>query len=281
MTSRSEAALALAVMQPVLPLESAGKRPLGGLGLRHASRDPETVRGWWKQWPQANLAMRCDGLLVIDVDGAGGERSLDVLQRRLGELPATRAQQTGRGRHLLYTAMIELGNSTRMLGRPEGIDLRGGPRGYVVAPPSIHPSGHVYRWLDERPPAQLPLGWVKQLTRSIAGPARPVMPAHILGIGEETSYGRAALTAELERLRLAHEGERNDVLNLVVFRLAQLVAGDQLRLEMVERETTAIALGLGLNELEIRKTVRSAVDAGLQFPRFPRAHAHARKENDL
>jgi putative DNA primase/helicase len=272
----AEAALDLALAQPVLPLEPAGKRPLGGLGLRHASRAPEIVRGWWQQWPQANIGMRCDGLCVVDVDGAAGERSLLGLQRLYGRLPASRGQQTGRGRHLLYATEVELGNSTNPLGRPDGIDLRGGSRGYIVAPPSVHANGHVYRWTDERPPALLPPGWVERLARVRVEP-REIEAVHLLGLDTETAYGRRALEGELERLLQACDGERNDVLNRAAFRLAQLVAGNQLPLARVEREAFEVALELGLDASESRDTIKSAVAAGLRFPRSPRARAHARE----
>ena len=85
---------------------------------------------------RANIGLRCDGLCVVDVDGDPGEQSLDQLERRLGPLPLTRAQATGKGRHMLYAAPVELGNSTGPLGQPAGIDLRCGKRGYIVAAPA-------------------------------------------------------------------------------------------------------------------------------------------------
>jgi hypothetical protein len=69
-------AISLAAEQPVLPLEPCGKRPLAGLGLRSATQDRETVASWWQHWPDANIGLRCDGLLVFDVDGESGEQSL-------------------------------------------------------------------------------------------------------------------------------------------------------------------------------------------------------------
>jgi Bifunctional DNA primase/polymerase, N-terminal len=273
-TSPSEAALELAVTQPVLPLEPRGKRPLAGLGLRHATRDTETVREWWRRWPDANLGLRCDGLVVIDVDGDDGERSLSSLQRQFGQLPASRSQQTGRGRHLLYATEVELGNSTGPLGNPEGIDLRGGSRGYIVAPPSVHASGHQYRWMDERPPAPLPLGWIEQLSRRPRTARVEVGATHVLGLDGETAYGRAALEGELERVLQATDGKRNWQLNMAAFKLGQLVAGDQLPLASVERELFRAARAVGLEDPRDRHNVaaviRCGLDAGLSYPRYPK-----------
>jgi Bifunctional DNA primase/polymerase, N-terminal len=269
MTPLLLSALALAAEQPVLPLEPRGKRPLAGLGLRSASQDHETVAAWWSRWPDANVGARCDGLVVLDVDGATGERSLADLERSLGPLPASRAVSTGRGQHVYFRCPTLAGNSTRGLGRPPGIDVRGGQRGYVVAPASVHASGRRYGWANERAIAPLPESWLERLTRARVGGPRAVETVHMLDLDSETPYGRRALERELERLYRARDGERNEVLNLVVFRLAQLVAGNQLPLARVEREALEVALLTGLDPAEIEKTIRSATSAGLRSPRSP------------
>lgn len=269
-SSLVENALALAAEQPVLPLEPAGKRPLGGLGLQQATQDMETVTRWWSTWPNANIGLRCDGLLVVDVDGETGEESLAGLEHRYGQLPATRVAKTGKGRHLFFSSPTLIGNSTAPLGRPQGIDLRGGTRGYVCAPPSRHESGRQYAWLDERLPTPLPSGWREPLT------AITYLPS-IAGVGTtETGYGRASLESEIERLLRARPGQRNEMLNVSVFRLAQLVAGGQLSRDRVEQTTQRIALLLGLTPRESRITIRSAMTAGLNFPRSPRVRARGR-----
>lgn len=53
--------------------------------------------------------------------------------------------KTGRGRHyyFLYPKDTDIRNFTR---RYPGIDLRG-EGGYVLAPPSLHPSGKIYEWV--------------------------------------------------------------------------------------------------------------------------------------
>jgi hypothetical protein len=246
---------------PVLPLE--GKAPRGGFGLSYATTDLAAIAAWFERWPQANIGLRCDGLCVVDVDGDPGEHSLDRLEHRLGPLPLTRAQATGKGRHMLYAVPVELGNSTGPLGRPAGIDLRCGRRGYIVAAPSRHASGRRYRWFDpERPVAALPAGWLQALQRPKARPATaPTLT------GRSTAYGRAALRSELERLLAAREGERNETLNLAVFRLAQLAAAGELDLGELEHEARLVAAVAGLPDFESRKTIRSALNAGLRYRR--------------
>jgi hypothetical protein len=75
------------------------------------------------------------------------------------------------------------------------------------------------------------------------------------------------MQSELERLLRASEGARNETLNLAVFRLAQLTAGGELAQAELEGEATLVAMLAGLPPTEARKTIRSALAAGLRFPR--------------
>jgi hypothetical protein len=285
-TCLSEAALELAgAGHPVLPLHSPfaggctcghrhcsriGKHPRGVYGLKHATTDPEQIACWWHGQPQANIGLRCDGLVVFDLDGPAGRRSLREAEWDLGELPETRGQQSGRGQHRFYRVAPEvlIGNSTHTLGDPPGLDLRGGDRGYVVAAPSLHSSGLPYRWLDpDTPIAPLPQTWLERLLEL---PRLPERPARIVASEGTSRYGLAALEAELAKIRAAPVGGRNETLNRSVFKLAQLPAGGQLELSQLEAEATAAALSSGLGEQETADTIASAITAGFRRPRGPR-----------
>jgi hypothetical protein len=207
--------------------------------------------------------MRCDGLLVVDVDSDDGAHSLAALQEELGPLPETWRQTTGRGQHLVYAADVR-GNSTQPLGSPPGLHLRAGRRGYIVAAPSRHASGGRYARLGPAAPAPLPEAWLERLRRPAApNAATPTEPA----LAETSPYGRAALRGESDRLLRAQCGARNDTLNLVTFRLAQLVAGGELALEDLEAAVRCHALRIGLEPREVTLTMRCAVRAGLRYPR--------------
>ncbi|MBI2930965.1 MAG: bifunctional DNA primase/polymerase [Planctomycetes bacterium] len=122
--------------------------PTPGKHLRNkcATRDLRVVRQWWKRWPATNVGLatgRENRLLVLDVDVPLGGTSL-ALTRRYGSLPPTAVVRTGSGgRHLYFRHPGPRIDSTDDW-RP-GIDVRS-DRGYVVAPPSVHASGRVYRW---------------------------------------------------------------------------------------------------------------------------------------
>jgi hypothetical protein len=279
----NRSALALAALElataghPVLPLHtptghgcscgrncgSPGKHPRGLYGLSHASCDPERVAAWWWAQPEANIGMRCDGLVALDLDGPEGRRSLEQLEDELGSLPPTGGQRSGRGEHLLFTipADVAVGNSTRALGDPPGLDLRAGERGYLVVAPSWHASGRPYRQLEPaRPFAPLPAGWLERLLRPRA--TAPELAAPLRRRGETTGYGLAALRGELGKIRSAPEGNRNNQLNLSVFVLARLVTAGKLELELLEREAALAALESGLGQEETQRTIGSALSAG-------------------
>src|SRR5215468_8134609 len=67
---------------------NAGKHPLAELvphGLEQATTDASSIASWWGTHPRANLGLRTgagSGLVVVDVDGADGERSLRSLVER-------------------------------------------------------------------------------------------------------------------------------------------------------------------------------------------------------
>ena len=134
----------------VLPLKPREKTPLTAHGCLDASRSHEQVTAWWTRHPDANIGVATgapSGLFVVDVDGKEGEAALTTF----GTLPATVSVHTSKGRHLYFALPdgVRLGNSARRLG-PQ-LDTRG-DGGYVVAPPSFHPSGHAYYYAPGHSP---------------------------------------------------------------------------------------------------------------------------------
>ncbi|MGB8396385.1 MAG: bifunctional DNA primase/polymerase, partial [Pseudolabrys sp.] len=131
----------------VFPCRPQDKRPATTNGLKDASKDLDVIRKWWHAQPQANIAIATgavSNVFVIDVDGLDAEVELRRLEAKHGNLPATVEVITARGRHV-YFQMPEtpVRNSAGKIA--PGIDVRG-DGGYVLAPPSIHPSGKRYEW---------------------------------------------------------------------------------------------------------------------------------------
>lgn len=93
---------------------------------------------------------KASNLVVLDIDPRnGGDRSLEELVRKHGELPETLSVNTGGGgKHFYfrYSESVERLKSNPLTGWP-GIDIKA-DGGSIIAPPSRHVSGGHYAWID-------------------------------------------------------------------------------------------------------------------------------------
>ncbi len=127
-----------------------GKHPrVNGWG---ASTDRDTVEGWFRNWPDANLGLVLEGLAVLDVDlKSGGDKSLAHLESEHGKLPERARQRTGSGGwHYLFSPS-EQAQKKELAFRP-GLDFLTGPGCYIVVAPSVHACGGPYAWFDQPSP---------------------------------------------------------------------------------------------------------------------------------
>ena len=113
-----------------------------------ATTDAATIEQWFRWWPHMNLGVVCSpatGILGFDVDfSKGGVESMMVLEPILG--PTLMAHSSD-GYHLYYKHPgMELPDFHNLM---PGISMRA-RAAYLIAPPSIHASGAVYRWEDEK-----------------------------------------------------------------------------------------------------------------------------------
>jgi hypothetical protein len=252
---------------------SPGKHPRTPHGLHDASARKEVITGWWRRWPQANVAVRTgavSGLVVVDVDPPhGGHDSLDALIAEHGPLPPTLTVGTGGGgRHLYFVHPGEpVANSAGSRLGP-GLDVRG-DSGYVLAPPSRHASGGAYYWLETNEIAPPP-NWLLARLRAPERPRTPVRRAGPFPGGPAASaWAQRALTNEVERVRTTPPGQRNSELNRAAFALGQLVGGGHLAAETVSDLLTEAGMVAGLGAVEVKATVRSGLTAGQRNPRHP------------
>lgn len=128
---------------PVFPLAERSKIPLKNTqGLKDASTDAEQVRRWWPDGSKLNLAVAVPAdYVVVDVDD---DAALQALHAQDVTLPATTRARTGRGYHFWYRCAP--GEFRPKVGIFDGVDIRA-VGSYVVAPPSVHPSGKRYEWM--------------------------------------------------------------------------------------------------------------------------------------
>jgi hypothetical protein len=101
----------------------------------------EEVSKWWQDYPNANVAIvtgEVSGIIVLDIDSKEAEEFI-----KNKKLPDTMTALTAKGRHLYFKHPgFHVQNMVRKL---PGLDIRG-DHGFVVAPPSTHPTGAQYRW---------------------------------------------------------------------------------------------------------------------------------------
>jgi hypothetical protein len=131
----------------VFPCRPRAKEPATAHGLLDATCDTDVIKSWWHTEPAANLAVRTgaiSNLVAIDVDGGEAETALAQLEAEHGVLPPSVETITARGRHIWFRHPGgTVPNSASKIA--EQVDVRG-DGGYVLAPPSMHPSGRRYAW---------------------------------------------------------------------------------------------------------------------------------------
>jgi hypothetical protein len=154
MTPLGKAALALAAKGlRVFPIVERSKDPAVLGGFKRATTDPNIISGWWRSRDfNIGLATGADsGVWVLDVDAEEGEQTLRQLEAADGVLPPTVEAITGKGRHLYFRWPAGGPDIRNKQDNPimPGIDVRG-EGGYVLVPPSVHPSGRVYSWSVDR-----------------------------------------------------------------------------------------------------------------------------------
>jgi putative DNA primase/helicase len=184
----------------VFPLRPRTKIPFaGGPTFKDATNDPVVVRKYWTQYPNANIGLvpGRSGNMVLDIDGPDGEAQAKAL--RLYDVK-TLIIITGRpdgGRHLMF---LHPGGQIGNKDLASKINVRA-DNGYVVAPPSVHPSGAIYKYQDPNVrPAALP----EHIRRLLIG-----------GAGRNTEKVGQNTSNTHPKSQLVQEGGRNNKLTSI------------------------------------------------------------------
>lgn len=200
-SSRNEAMMLAGLGYKIIPLPPGEKYPKGiPEWQKKATCDVLQIERWFEAFPDSGLGWAMGtqpngvNLAGIDVDVANGKqgwaslRQLDVRFDLKPMLRNTTTSVTGSdGRHLIVdTGPIVVTNGK--LG--PGLDLRG-EGGFLVAPPSIHPNGNRYRWIDGKAPWETPPFHVEQrfaeyLSIGEAGVVPPSPPRSTGGMGSRS-----------------------------------------------------------------------------------------------
>lgn len=208
-----------------IPLRPRDKRPLVSWEEFQARRpDSSEIQQWFGRWTKANIGVitgQISGLVVLDIDpGHDGENSLADLERQYGKLAETVESRTGGGGRHLYFQYPGFPVRNRTAVAP-GLDVRA-DGGYIIVPPSIHPSGRPYVWAKGHDPWQARIAtlpdWLLELVIGGRQPRRGYPLSHWRGlvrqgVGEgERNNTIASLTGHL----LWHEVDPEIILDLLL-----------------------------------------------------------------
>jgi Bifunctional DNA primase/polymerase, N-terminal len=156
--------------------KSPGKHPRTRHGFDEATADERGLLHWNDRWPDANWALVCDRVSVIDCDAKAGADMREVIaEHDLDGRPTvwTGEALTGplegeRGGHVYCAAGARTGQTA-----VDGVEVRG-LGSYVLLPGSRHISGVAYEWASDARP------WTVLLE-----PLPPALIPQAAGVGEQ------------------------------------------------------------------------------------------------
>jgi len=253
---------------PVFPVAPRDKRPLVNAWVQAATVDVGQVREWWEEWPDANIGFVPGRalLLVVDIDSFEAQERAQSFGFYDNPVPIV---GTGRGKHLYFLHPepgTEIGNCP-VLGR--GFDIRCN-KGYVLLPPSLHPSGRRYTWQEiPREPPSLPgpvrrlvLGWVHR--RSAPAGGNPPGEAPVLS----ASWGAPIGGVPFLGSGPIPEGQRNmTLLRLAGHHRGRGASEEEVRAEILHANVIRCSPPLPVEELE--QTIFKSVPGWVPGQRKP------------
>jgi hypothetical protein len=220
----------------------ADKSPACPHGFRDASHDPAAILQLWHRWPGELIGIATgvvSQIWVVDIDVKHPE-SCNWWHGNHQRLLPTRTYATRSGGvHLHFRDGHGIGCTTGRICK--GVDTRG-DGGYAIYWFAAGLACH-----DQSPPAHWPV-WLRD---ALALPSRSVGTASYRTHAELES---AAVTGIVRCVAQARVGERNAVLFWATCRLAERGIS---HLE-AEAMLLPIAIGIGLSDLEARRTIASA-----------------------
>jgi hypothetical protein len=189
--------------------------------------------------------------------------------------PRTMGWNSSRGEHRLFLWDDRLGRAGSAVIHLAGgaMEFRLGSSGKqlaAVCPPSPGADGQPRRWNEVWEIAPCPEVLIAVVARMADAQVPQGQAVRVLRPPPGGRSRRSALATferGVDRVRTAGPGTRNSTLNLVAFRLGQLIAMRALDRRTVEMALTGAALATGLREREVERTIRSGLEAGLSHPR--------------
>lgn len=228
--------------------------------------------------PYQSIGVVCgaisNNLVVIDLDGIPAIRKFASQFPKLCE--STKSVLTGsqEGIHLYFRVKEIPDNLNVRVAGVGGFEMRGNGQ-YVIAPPSLHPSGNYYRFHRNNPILEIDnLNDVRDWMESLRENEQEKRQAEISRASQDVSISvpsnrksaflKKLFSEEIARVSTATAGMRNNSLYYAALRLANYAAGGELNWNDC-REALLLATELPFSEAY--RTVESAYRIGRKYPK--------------
>lgn len=204
----------------ILPVKPEEKRPFitNWMQYTHTKATKDMVLNWFSNLAGAGVGVvtgKVSNMVVLDVESDCPYPIEDLLKR----YPTQMYSRTGSGGyHLFYqypTTVTHVSNRVRIF---DGADLRA-DGGFIVLPPTMHPSGNRYEWVKRGPLGAFPTallelqaqpkvqndGWISELLRGVSEGGRNDACARLAGY-----FFKKGLNSDIVETLLMEWNERND-----------------------------------------------------------------------
>jgi putative DNA primase/helicase len=282
----------------VVPMRSDSKAPNLASWKQYCSerQTEQAVRSF--QWAQnIGIINGINNVRTLDLDGCTNAEVLFKLLELMGIEPGYQwvayTPGKGGGFHIYIQCQDALTLTTNniLVGDPlekdsfQQLELRWA-NCISMFPPSLHPETHTpYEWAFGQPEttiATVPLALVQKAFLALAtirkhttktGTAKEngaPKATDTPKVARFDAWAQKALDQELTTLRHASEGQRNTQLNKSAFSLGQIIGAGLLDQTKIQEELIRTAFTIGLQNQEIKDTIKSGIEAGRKKPRMPK-----------
>lgn len=264
----------------IFPLVPHDKHPITKNGLNDATTDIRQIEKWWENNRQYNIGLSCgkSGFGVIDLDSQLAIQRWHLILDALGYSNIqTPIADTAKGEHWYFQQPDERKMTNAQKGKKSDgtIDIekieRRGVGGYVVLPPSIHPTGVIYTWRENHKPneqiCKMPLDLLNVIQPPVSTLPRAPIPSlprlnddverHAVNIVKRVAYELSTTPSGAWHGEILNKGRY--VGRLVGARYIE----EDWAYQMLLRATT--------HRKDIKDsehTLRQALDYGKQFPLY-------------
>lgn len=204
----------------VLPVRPEEKRPFMTNWLQYTkTKAPKAmVETWFNHLTGAGVGVvtgRISNMIVLDIESNCPYPIEELLKKYPTQMVA---KSGGGGYHLFYqypTSQLRVSNRVRIF---EGADLRA-DGGFIVLPPTMHPSGNRYEWVKRGPLGAFPMallelqsqprvqgeGWITEALRGVSEGGRNDTCARLAGY-----FFKKGINSDIVEALLLDWNERNE-----------------------------------------------------------------------